>query len=333
MQPVAIVVIVLAAGAAACDERPVAAQPARERHGFSARGRVEGASETTTLAAAMDGIVARVNVAAGDAVAARQALVHLDCEERLAAVRALRARVASQTAIKARLIRGARDEDRRKATAEREQARALADWAAAHHARLRALYEQDGVVSREAVEKAHAEAQASSAALAAAIAHLELTEAGPLPEEMERIDREIVESQARISEAEARVDQCDLRAPSHGTVLRILVRPGEAVSQLSGTPMVMMADLSRLRIRAEVDEQDAPRVRRSARARISAGQDDRDAMPGVVTWIAPAMGRKRVTSPDPDDHFDRDVREVLLDVSADARLAVGQRVVVFFEPE
>ena len=284
-------IVAVACAAAACEEGQLAAQPSSALAGFSARGRVEGASETTTLAAAMDGIVARIHVAAGDLVAPGQSLVHLGCDERIAGVQALGARVAWQTAVKARLLRGMRDEERRKAMAERDRAEAAADWAAGHHARMRTLHEKDGVVSLEAVDKALAGARESVAALAAADAHLALAEAGPLPEEIERIDREIAESQSRANEAAARVEQCELRAPYRGTILRVLVRPGEAVSQLSGTPVLMMADLSRLRIRAEVDERDAHNVRISTRARVSTEHAAADTLPGTVTWVAPVMGR------------------------------------------
>src|SRR5262249_41134693 len=66
---------------------------------------------------------------------------------------------------------------------------------------------------------------------------------------------------ARVGQAEATLPRAeqqlrDLRvlAPCDGSVLNLLKRPGEAVGLIEREPVVLFGALSRLRIRAEIDE-------------------------------------------------------------------------------
>ena len=52
-----------------------------------------------------------------------------------------------------------------------------------------------------------------------------------------------------------------MTAPIEGTVLRVLLRPGESFSTLTPRPLFRMADTSARRVRAEIDERDVLNVR------------------------------------------------------------------------
>jgi len=109
------------------------------------------------------------------------------------------------------------------------------------------------------------------------------------------------------------------------------MQPGEIFSVATPQPILFLADLSRIRVRAEVDERDVGLLRTGQTARVLA-----DAFPGeefqaTVAAIEHLMRRQKVRSGDPAEKNDRDVLEVLLDLSKTAkRLPVGLRVAVQF---
>ncbi|MDB5967920.1 MAG: secretion protein HlyD family protein [Hydrocarboniphaga sp.] len=121
-------------------------------------------------------------------------------------------------------------------------------------------------------------------------------------------------------------------------MLRIHVHAGEAVSETFPAAVMDLADLSRLRVRAEIDERDVARIAIGARADIRVDRGDgslTSAGSGSVTWLSPDMGRKKVINTDPSSRRDTDVRETLidLDVGPQSHLPLGLRVTaVLFAP-
>ncbi len=63
---------------------------------------------------------------------------------------------------------------------------------------------------------------------------------------------------AAVRQAQTALDLLEIRAPSAGTILQVNVRPGEYVSVLGGTGLVLMGNLHPLHVRVDIDENDAP---------------------------------------------------------------------------
>jgi multidrug resistance efflux pump len=96
-------------------------------------------------------------------------------------------------------------------------------------------------------------------------------------------------------------------------------------------PVVSLADLSRLRVRAEIDERDLGRLRASQPAFVTAEAFPDRQFKGHVVSFSSLMGRKQVRTGDPAEKSDRDVLEVLIELDErDERLAVGLRTTVRF---
>jgi len=57
-----------------------------------------------------------------------------------------------------------------------------------------------------------------------------------------------------------------VRAPIAGTILQVNVRAGENVSTAATTASIVLGDIDEVQVRADVDEQVAPRVKPGARA-------------------------------------------------------------------
>lgn len=150
-------------------------------------------------------------------------------------------------------------------------------------------------------------------------------------------DRRVAEARVRV--AEARLEQAKqqykhtlLTVPIDGTALRILKREGDAVRLLDPDPVVLFADLARLRVRAEIDERYIAQLRAGQTAFVSARGLGQRSFTGKIVAINNVMGKKRVFSRAATERKDLDVVEVLVDIeegfSAPIGLQVEVRVVV-----
>ena len=104
------------------------------------------------------------------------------------------------------------------------------------------------------------------------------------------------------------LDRCTVNAPRAGTVLQVNARVGEFVSSVQQWPLFLLSDLSERRVRAEVDERHATRVRVGQAVRISFDEGRTADLWGTVIDAELAMGRKSVRSTDPAEKSDRDKR-------------------------
>jgi multidrug resistance efflux pump len=132
--------------------------------------------------------------------------------------------------------------------------------------------------------------------------------------------------------AREQLAQTRLVAPTAGRVLRVYVEPGEMASPESPQPTLVLADLSRRRVRAFIEELDIDRVRVGQGAVVSAdGIPDRD-FQGQVAELLPSMGKQAPESDRPDEYKDVYFREVLIDLEGGENLPVRLRVRVRIDP-
>jgi ABC exporter DevB family membrane fusion protein len=292
--------------------------------------RVEGASETTEVGAGMDGVVAEIRVKEGDAVQAGDVLAVIDRRELPAELGAARAAAEAARQARARVLRGSRQEDRERADAEVEAAAAVVAQAESDHQRTAGLFAQ-GIIPASVRDEARRNLDVSQAQLQAARKRAELVKAPPLPEEAARADADVRAAEDRVRALEQVLEKTYVRAPTGGTVLRTLMRPGESFSTFVPRPILSMADTSRLRVRAEVDERDVGRVFPGQRVLVRGDGWTGEGLPGRVGRLGAEMGRKTVRTSDPAEKSDRDVLEVLVDLDRqDPRLVVGLRVTALF---
>jgi HlyD family secretion protein len=297
---------------------------------LAAPGRVEGQSEVIEVGASADGVLTDVRVREGQEVAAGDVLAMVDCGDVEAERQAALALGESARQSRERLLRGSRDEERRIAANETTSAEAVVKQAQSHYQRQSSLFET-GDISRAQWEQARRDLDVASATLRAAQDRVALVNAKALPEDLARANAEILAAENRARALTARVGKCAVRAPQAGRVLRVHLQAGETVSALTPRPVVSLADLSRLRVRAEVDERDLGRVQLGQSVLVSADAFPEKQFAGRVTSFGALMGRKQVRTGDPAEKSDRDVLEVLVDLQeSDARLVVGLRTTARF---
>jgi HlyD family secretion protein len=91
------------------------------------------------------------------------------------------------------------------------------------------------------------------------------------------------------------------------------VSEGELISLFYPRPLITISEVRSYRVRAEVDEQDVPRIKPGQSVEIAVNALDRNRLRGRVASIAPVMGRRQILTSDPADKSDRDVIEVIVD--------------------
>jgi HlyD family secretion protein len=297
---------------------------------FASPGRVEGASETTQVGAAADGILKAVYVKEGQYVKRGTLLGEIACDELQASLQTAIAEADGARQAKARLMRGARDEERKIASDKTAAARATYEEAKSHLEMQRALYEKQQI-SRSAYDQAVRDRDVADANLKAATRTEELLAAPPLQEDAARADADVSAAEGRVKTVEERIGKCSIPAPIDATVLRVYARRGESFSTVTPRPLFSLADTSTRHIRAEIDERDVDKVSVGQKVVIQADALDGKKLTGSVAKISDMMGRKSISTGDPADKSDRDVLEAVIDLEDSSRpLPIGLRVTVQF---
>jgi RND family efflux transporter MFP subunit len=190
-----------------------------------------------------------------------------------------------------------------------------------------ARLEDRDLVARE--HEAAARADEAERALARARA---LRAAGVLSaSELDRAEAARATSRSALEEARALADYATVRAPFRGTVVRKWKEAGEGVSSAGPPdPLLRLADLSRLKVTAEVPETDVGAVTLGQEAIVTAEAWPDVRFPAVVSQVGLAAGRKRVRSDDPRARQDEKVIEVELALGPEPRLRTGMTVEVAF---
>ncbi len=297
---------------------------------FASPGRVEGASETTQVGAAADGILKAVYVKEGQLVKRGTLLGEIGCDDLQASVQTAMAEADGARQTRIRILRGARDEEKKIAIEKTAAARATFEEAKSRLERQRALF-QSAEISRASYEQAVRDLGIADANLQAAVRTEELLAAPPLQEEKARADAEVLAAESRVRTVQERIGKCSILAPIDGTVLRVYARCGESFSTVTPRPLFSLADASSRRIKAEIDERDVDRVSIGQKVIIQADALDGKKLNGSVVRISAMMGRKSISTGDPSDKSDRDILEAVIGLEDNTRsLPIGLRVTVQF---
>jgi multidrug resistance efflux pump len=297
---------------------------------FASPGRVEGASETTQVGAAADGILKSVYVQEGQYVKKGTLLGQIACDDLQPSLQTALAEADSARQARARLLRGARDEEKKIAGQKTAAARATFEEAKSHLDMQRALYEKQQI-SRSAYDQAVRDRDVADANLQAAIRTEELLAAPPLQEDKARADADVLAAESRVQTVQERIGKCSILAPIDGTVLRVFARRGESYSTVTPRPLFSLADTSTRHIKAEVDERDVVKLSVGQKVIIQADALEGKKLNGSVARISSMMGRKSIDTGDPSDKSDRDVLEAVIDLEDNSRpLPIGLRVTVQF---
>jgi HlyD family secretion protein len=315
-----------------CGKPEAAPPPIASDIAAAAPGRLEGARDTHRVGTNAQGVVHKLYVENGSKVRRGQLLVEIDCRREQAELSALTSRTSAAQARHRLLQQGYRVEEIAEAAAQMRTAEAEGHRAAAQLARMKTLAEKK-MVSETAYDAAHRDDKAAAAALDRAKAREALLKAGYRRDEVAEAAANVAALEGDARATQSKVASCKVYSPTDGEVLRTHVTEGELVAPFNPQPLVTIADTSRLRVRAEVDERDVRKIRVGQRARVLLDDTGFPALEGTVEEVLSVMGKKSVFPPDPREKQDRDVLEVIVGLDAvERRLPLNLRVTVHFLP-
>ncbi|HEX2101103.1 MAG TPA: efflux RND transporter periplasmic adaptor subunit, partial [Candidatus Synoicihabitans sp.] len=140
-------------------------------------------------------------------------------------------------------------------------------------------------------------------------------------------------ARARVSQTEVLLERLTVRAPIAGTVLQVNVRKGEFVAAGSAVAPILLGDVSEVQVRADVDEQIAPRVRPRKNAVGFIKGDTTRPIPMTFVRIEPYVVPKRSLTGAPTERVDTRVLQVIFKFAnpLDQPVYVGQQMDLFIE--
>lgn len=292
-----------------------------------APGRVEPWSGEIRIGSAAMGRVGDVLVKVNDTVFAGEALIRLDDEE----VRNRHAKAAVQYNLRKRTRPAAtgKNVERRRhedAVGDSEsavvQARTAVDRAAAAK---RAGKGSDGDLAKARKNLSNAREQLRERR--AELAKFEADATGTAPTEA---DTQVNLARLDLRGAEAALDNLTVRAPIDGTVLQINIRAGELASPSAPQPLAIVGDVSKLRVRAELDERDYGMIKAGHKVVVRSPAFRGRDVAGTVSSIAPIIEPGRIGGRGQRSPTDVNVTEVVIDLSEPGPLVVGMKVDVYF---
>jgi len=275
-----------------------------------APGHVEPVHDPVKLAFEAPGRIAEILVDEGDAVRAGQVLARLDDRLAKARVAASEAGLAQARARHLLARRGPRPEDVAAARADADAAAAAAAHRSAEQARSEKLGKV-GALATTVVDADDAAAHIATAQAAAATARYHSLAKGTRAEQIDEAAAAISLAQAELDAAKVMLDQTRLIAPTDGVILRRTAEVGALVTLNTPIPVLSMADLRQLEIRAEIDEADVAAVTLGKTAYVTADAYGDRRFPVVVTRLTRELGRKTVRDDDPRARVDTRVLEVI----------------------
>jgi HlyD family secretion protein len=294
-----------------------------------APGRVEPISEEVEIGTEISGRVEAVLVREGNGVQRGQVLAVLQPREYEAQLIASKARLSQAQAELQRLINGARQEERREVWAAVEQTDAVLHNAQIEVQRRQMLLRR-GYIAREEVDRAQRDLRVARARFHEAQERYAFVTAAAREDERARVQAAVAIAQAQVYEAQARLDKTLIRSPLNGTVLRRHVHSGEVVSpEIPRTPMFVVADTTKLCVRADIDETDIGKLQVGLKAYVMAAAYGDTKFWGRVVRIGQVLGKKNLYTDEPTERVDTKILETLIELDRDQLLVPGLRVDVF----
>ncbi len=322
---------VTAAGGANAQANQANDKPAERRWLAVAPGRVEPPSGMIKVAAPAIGVVSKVLVRVNDTVFAGEPLILLNDEE----IQSRYLAAESQAGMRKRL----RDEQPAtgKASDRRRAEDAVADAeTAVFDAQLAvdkaAIAWRAGSGSTENLTNARSALVRANDDLAKRQSQLRAGNSdAPLPTPLEA---QVASARGDLAFARVNLEKLRIRAPIDGTVLQININPGELATPTSIQPLLMIANLMTLNVRAELDERDVAGIKVGQPATIRAAAFTGKEFAGMVSSIAPLVEPSRLGArAQQGNRSDVDVVEVLVRLQQPGPLTAGMKVDVYFSQE
>jgi HlyD family secretion protein len=295
----------------------------------AAPGRVEPKTGLVRVGAQLLGRVAEVTVKVNDVVEEGELLIRLDDEEARARLQAAETEAASRK----------RERDAQSLDKGREDLRTAEDAVfSAERALTNSQFEleyelqakRNGTGSEKRVKEARDSVAAARAKLQRERANYAVAQAKADVPAPSRLESALQAARSDVAIAEALLEKTRIRAPVAGTVLQLPAKAGEMVAPSPEQPLVVLGDMSVVRIKAEVDEHDVSKIKVGDKVKVKSNAYPNREFTGKVTELAPTLGAPRFALRGARRPTDVEVLEVTIDLDGDVPLLPGMRADAFF---
>lgn len=260
----------------------------------AATGILEALSENVAIGVPLPGLVREVCVKVNDTVKKDQALFKLDDRD----LRAEQLSIQAQQEI---------------ARAQIVVSEAQLSKLEGQYARLRAIADSRAV-SREDLENRQQDVAIAEAQLASAKA-------------------QFAASETSLKRIGLLIDRLTVLAPRDGEIIQLNIRAGEYAATSPKTPALILGDTHSLQVRADIDEQNASRIRQGQKAFGYLKGDPTVTFPLEFIRVEPYVVPKVSLTGSSTERVDTRVLQVIYSLTrpSDPPLYVGQQVDVFIE--
>jgi len=317
----------LTRGEAQDNHQPPVANPGH----VAAYGNVDVLSRVVNLHPSQPGEIVAVHVKEGDEVKKDQVLLKVDDRQAHYQVKAAEAAVADAKAKleQARQMPELHEAQVRGQEAAVEGMRAESRRAEALRQRAERLYKSSPpLISKEEFDAATETVKKAEEGIKGEDQKLKAMrlKAPQLKLDIERAESEVKAKEALLNQAKHAEKQCELRAPADGSILRLMVSVGDLIVPNPVESAITFCPRERRIIRAEIQQEDAGRVRVGESALI---QDDSRLTAewrGKVKRLSDWYSNRRSKVFEPRQFNDVRTLECIIELDDPKDLRIGQRV-------
>lgn len=296
----------------------------------AAPGRIEPKSGLVRVGAQILGRIEEVNVKLNDKVEEGELLIRLDDDEARARLQAAETEAASRKRERdAQPLDKARDDLRTAEDNVYSAERAVTNARFGLEYELQAERQGSGSAARAAdARKELANAKAKLQKERAAYAKAQAKPDVPAPN---RLESALQAARSDVAVAEALLEKTRIRAPVAGTVLQLPVKAGQMVSPSSEQALVVLGDMSVVRLKAEVDEIDVSKIKTGGKVTVKSNAYPGKEFEGTVAELAPTLTTPQFSLRGARRPTDVEVLEVTVDLKGNPPLLPGMRADAFFK--
>lgn len=233
------------------------------------------AKRKTDVGFARNGKVVQVLFAAGEFVQEQTPIAILDSRQATARLKQLQAEVRVATAVRDELSQGPRTETIRAAQAEVKNLEQQLENGMIDFRRSTRLLAKKGI-SKQEFDRSELNVKTIRTQIAAAKAQLELLETGTRQEQNDAAEARLSAAEAAVELAQADVDDCTLKAPFSGMIVRRMLDEGTVVS--AGTPIFSLFETDQLEFHVGLPVELANTISKGQLIPVRFGEIEFDAM-------------------------------------------------------
>lgn len=297
-------------------------------------GLVESASENIAIGTLVPGVVSEMYVQVGQRVKKGEKLFAIDARDLDAQLVVREAGVSAAEQRLAKLRQQPRPEDVPPLEAKVAEMQANLSNAQDELKRLQSIGGEDGSgVSRDELRNAKWSVAAGEAQLAGAQATLAQTKAGAWSADLIIAEADLKSARAEVEALKIEYTRRTVYAPIDGQVIQVKIRVGEyATAGALSTPLMVVGRTDVLHVRADIDENDAWRLKEGATAQASLRGNSQLKVGLTFVRVEPYVIPKRSLTGDSTERVDTRVLQAIYRIDNPTfPIYVGQQMDVFVD--